>query len=69
MISFAIDGCDAGTPRLALKTEAEPCSDGVQVAQECVPSVSLLSLSSRVIFVNLDVNADTNVLMLIVESK
>lgn len=64
-----MDGCNAVTPRLALMTEAEPCSDGVQMARECVPWVSLLSLSSRVVFVNLDVNADIDVLMLTVKSR
>lgn len=69
LIGFAVDSCDAVTPCLALVTEAEPCSDGVQMAQERVPWVSLLSLFSCVIFVNLDVNADIDVLMLIVKSR
>lgn len=50
-------------------TEAEPCSDGVQMAQEHVPWVSLLSFFSCAVFVNLDVNADIDVLLLIVKSR
>lgn len=56
-------------PRLALMTEAEPCSGRVQMTQECGPSVSLPSLSSHIIFVHLDIDADIDVLMLIVKSR
>lgn len=69
MVGFAVDSCDAVTPCSALMTEAEPYSDGVQMAQERVPWVSLLSLFSCVIFVNLDVNADIDMLVLIVKSR
>lgn len=68
LVSFAVGGCDAVTPCLALMTEAEPCSGRVQMAQECGPWVSLPSLSSHVIFVHLDINADIDVLMLLVKS-
>jgi len=69
LVGFAVAGCDAATPRLALMTEAEPCSDGVQMAQEHVPRVSLLSLASRVIFLNLDVSAGIDVPVVIVKSR
>lgn len=68
MVSFAVGGCDALTSHLAL-TEAEASSDGVQMALDCRPRVSLALLSSCVLCVNLYIDADMDVLVLIVKSR
>ncbi|KAJ7412837.1 hypothetical protein BTVI_45229 [Pitangus sulphuratus] len=54
----------AGLQRIKYRLVA--CGDGAQMAKEAVPQVSLLSLPSRVIFVNLDVST---VLVLLVKSR